>query len=630
MNTRLSSAALVAATLATSALAQDPSMIQGYGWRTEAFLTIGDTVDGYTPPGILDGIAAYPTRLGRVLVLVNHELGADRGYAYTLANGTALTGARISAFEVSRTIDGKSTIHTAGLAYDRVYDRQGNIVTDASQINETGNGANGFGRFCSSQGVRAGTYGFVDDVYFTGEEVGTPGHPHGGSIWVVDVRNAAFHAAPELGRGGWENVTAVDTGDPTTVGLLLGDDTSGAPLYLYVGQKGAAGDGSFLDRNGLKVGQMHVWTADNGDASPQEFNGAGSSRTGRFVPINVRDVAQAGTAGYDVDGYLNDSVLRAAGVAAGGFRFSRPEDLDTNPADGTQVAFASTGRGSTFPADNWGTTYIVDLDFGAQGVTATIEIVADADGIQVPDMGIRNPDNLCWSADGHIYIQEDRSTSPSSLFGAVSGRDASIWRLDPSNGSYVRIGEVNRTVILPVGSTDPARGTLGVPETSGIIDVTSLFPTMPGETLLLADVQAHGIRDGLIGGNANLAEGGQMVFLTNRGIDHATKANDVGSNVAISFDVTNGASNNGYAVILAFQNAGNAPNGWFYGVDVTFAEFDVLTPPLLGVLDVNGDASFSFTLPGSFPIGLTFDSVVVEVGSNGTPVGAGPAVTTRL
>ena len=160
--------------------------------------------------------------------------------------------------------------------------------------------------------------------------------------------------------------------------------------------------------------------------------------------------------------------------------------------------------------------------------------------------------------------------------------------------------------------------------------MTDLFPTMPGETLLLADVQAHGIRDCAIGGNANPAEGGQMLFISSRGIDHATKANDVGSNVAVSFDVTNGASNNGYAVILAFQNAGNAPNGWFYGVDVTYAEFDVLTAPLLWILDANGDASFSFTLPGSFPIGLTFDSVVVEVGSNGTPVGSGPAVTTRL
>jgi hypothetical protein len=605
-------------------------MIRGIGWRTEAFFTVGADVNGYTPPGILDGLAAFPGRADRVLLLASHELGAGAGYAYTLANGVSLTGARVSAFEISRTAAGRATIHRAGPAYDRIYDRRGNLVTDAAQVNETGNRIDGFARFCSSQGVRAGTYGFVDDLFFTGEETGTPGHPHGGTEWVLDVRSAAIWGVPALGRGAWENVSPVDTGDRRTVGLLLGDDTGGAPLYLYVGVKGAAGDRSFLDRNGLKVGRMHVWVADNGDTSPQQFNGFGATRRGRFMPIEVRDPAMAGQTGYDSDGYLDDVTLRAAAVGMGAFRFSRPEDLHTNPVDGTKVAFASTGRGSLFPADNWGTTYIVDLDFGPQGVTATLEIVHDADGLPVPDAGIRNPDNLVWASDGRIYIQEDRSTSPSSLFGAATGRDASIWQLDPGQGAATRIAEVNRSVILPVGSTDPNRTTLGVPETSGIIDVTDLFETAPGELLMIATVQAHGIRDGLLGGSSQLVEGGQLLFVTNAGIDHAARAADTASGVALTIDVTNGAPRNGYAVVLAFQNAGNAPNGWFYGVDVTFAELGILTPPLLGLLDGAGEASMTFTLPGTVPIGLTFDTVVVEVGSAGTPIGAGPAVTVRL
>ena len=48
-----------------------------------------------------------------------------------------------------------------------------------------------------------------------------------------------------------------------------------------------------------------------------------------------------------------------------------------------------------------------------------------------------------------------------------------------------------------------------------MIDVTHLFETMPGEVLLFADVQAHGIRDGLIGGNGELVQGGQLIFLSN-------------------------------------------------------------------------------------------------------------------
>ncbi len=629
MNKLNSSVALAIAATAAAVSAQNPSMVRGIGWRTEAIFTVGETVGSYQPVGILDGVAAFPGRRpGTALVLVNHELNEGNGYAYDLANGTSLTGARVSAMEISRTRNG-GVVRSAGLAYDTIYDRQGNVVTDPAQVNEDGNAIDGFARFCSSQGVQRGTYGFVDDLYFTGEESGTPFHPHGGSEWVVDVRGRAIWAAPALGRGAWENVTAIDTGRRDTVALLLGDDTAGAPMYLYVGQKNALGDRSFLDRNGLAVGQLHYWVADNGDTSPQQFNTKGNSRRGHFVAIDVQDASMAGMPGYDAQGYLDDSTLRDAAVAAGAFQFSRPEDLHTNPANGRQVAFASTGRGQLFPADNWGTTYIIEVDFAALGAVATFSIISDADGEPVPDMDVRSPDNLCWADNGNIYINEDRSTSPSSLFGAVSGMDASIWELDASNGwAPTRIGEVNRTVVLPLDATDAGAGTLGVPETSGVLDVTAFFPTQRGETLLLATVQAHGIQDGSIGGNPLLDEGGQLIFLTNQGVDHALRCTDNGTGVDITIDVTNGNAGNGYAIVLAVQNAGNAPFGWFYGVDVTVGELAYLVPPLVGLLDGEGNGRADFTLPGlACPLGLRLDTVALEVAMDGTPAQAGPAVT---
>ena len=482
------------------------------GWSVAPIFTVGETLGSYLPVGILDGIGAFPRNGRKATVFVNHELNPGNGYAYTLQNGTMLTGARVSRFVIKRTDDGTITINQAGLAYRRVYDRHGDIVTDPAQINETGNAIDGLARFCSSTDVQGGTFGFVDDIYITGEETSKPFHPHGGTEWVLDVDRRNLWAAPALGRGGWENVTPIATGNENTVGLLLGDDVESAPLYLYVGQKDAIGDDSFLDRNGLAVGDMYAWRALDGSLTPADFNGENTVKEGTWVKIKIQDVNRAGQKGYDDQGYLDGDTQRALTDQLGCFSFSRPEDLATNPADGTQAVFASTGRGGLFPDDNWGTVYVVDVDF--DDLSGRLTIIHDADGLAIPDEGIRSPDNLDWADNGKIYIQEDRSTSPSSLFGGVTGIEASIWELDPISRVFTRIAEVDRSVVVPAGTTDSGAGDLGNWETSGILDVTDLFETLPNERLLIATVQAHGIRDGAIGDNPLLDEGGQLVFLS--------------------------------------------------------------------------------------------------------------------
>jgi 2',3'-cyclic-nucleotide 2'-phosphodiesterase / 3'-nucleotidase / 5'-nucleotidase len=429
------------------------------------------------------------------------------GYAYTLANGTQLTGARVSYFDVDRKT---RDLCGAGMAYDTIYDRYGLVVTDAAQVNESGHPTRGLARLCSAQLVERGDYGFRDTIFFTGEENGNS------TEWALDVANGDLWACPDLGRGSWENVTPVDTGCKDTIALLLGDDTAPAPLYLYVGTKGKKNAG-FLARNGLTGGTLHVWVADNGDTTPVQFNTEGSFRSGRFVAIPVKDASHAGDPGYDAQGYLDRDTLKAAADAVGAFTFSRPEDLATNPHDGRQVVFASTGRDSLFGgADSWGTIYVVELGFGrrcrcAGAIDADITIVHDADGLLVPDSGIRSPDNLVWSDNGYVYVQEDRSIG---AFGSVTGRDASIWQLDPWSGAVSGVAEMDRSVVAPGDATDSGAGDIGNWESSGVIDVTRLFKTDKGETLLLAVVQAHGIRDGSIGGNANLAEGGQILLLS--------------------------------------------------------------------------------------------------------------------
>ena len=199
---------------------------------------------------------------------------------------------------------------------------------------------------------------------------------------------------------------------------------------------------------------------------------------------------------------------------------SRPEDVHANPDNHNQVVFASTGRDSPFPADARGTTYLIDVFWdrrrnGKLRPFGVVEILYDGDDAGAgqfagPDFGIRSPDNLTWAGDGYIYIQEDRSIGG---FGQTSGEEASVWKIDPETGEATRIAQMDRNVVTPVGVTDSDPDDIGDWNSSGIIDVTDLFETRSGEFLLMGNTQAHSIRDGIIGGDANLVQGGQLFFL---------------------------------------------------------------------------------------------------------------------
>lgn len=491
--------ALASATVAAAQRTDEASMVDAVAadWAVTPISTVGETVSGYTPPGIPDGMVAYATRgNGVISALVNHELRDGVGYAYELANGTELTGARISRYDIQTNT---LKVVDAELAYDTMYDVDGVAVTDAEQLNPIETGENGVSRLCSGRGVNAGEYGFVDDVYFAGEE------QDNGVLWALDVENGDMWAVPDAGLLAWESVAPVDTGDDTTIALLVGDDREAAPLWLYVGEKQPGG--GFLERNGLVGGQLYAWVADANDPfgtfdSPAEFFGNGSTAPGTWLPVDARNA----------DGSLRTTAeLDAAADALGHFQFSRPEDVHDNPADAQQFVFASTGRTSWDGAsDRYGTTYLVDVDFdNAAPTSALLTILYDGDEAYSsvgPDAMLRSPDNLTWASDGSIYVQEDRATSAD--WGTV---EASIWQLDPTMpGTAERIAIVDRTAV-PDGQIDVG-GSVGTWETSGIIDVTDLVKT-DARVALLFNVQAHSIRGGAIA-DQNLVEGGQIGLLT--------------------------------------------------------------------------------------------------------------------
>ena len=190
--------------------------------------------------------------------------------------------------------------------------------------------------------------------------------------------------------------------------------------------------------------------------------------------------------------------------------------MSTQPVIGTRAVLASTGRDTVFPDhDAWGTIYQIDVDLEQMRATLTILYDGDDAGgarFSHPDEGIRSPDNLDWARDGSIYVQEDNAKRQPPLFGSRSGQEASLWRLDPLTGAVQRIARIDRSVVLPKGSTDARPTVIGQWESSGILDVTHLFESRVGERVLLATVQAHTIHDGIIAKH-KLGEGGQLLLL---------------------------------------------------------------------------------------------------------------------
>ncbi len=508
--------------------------VEGVSFQT--LITIGEAAtqsetdaangDAYIPVGIPDGQGVIDLGDGIIRLFTNSEVGRDKGYAYTLANGLELTGARINYMDIDTATN---TVINGGLAYDTIIDRKGVGVTDAQQINWLPDSSGiaetaGFDRFCSANLIHANTFGdergFEDNIFLLGEET-SPDFPptvRDGTFQALDIANETLYAVPDLGYGSWESGTLLDTGREDMVALVLGDDYTDAPIWLYIGEKDTSAGAEFLERNGLVGGQLYTWVANDGSETPADLFGTGTEMGGTWTPIEVQDPSMAGQAGYDDEGYLLGETLRAEARSAGAFFFSRPEDVDVNPVDGTQFVVNNTGDGGgeVNPTDLFGDVSVFDVDFDSEGnpISGDLTILYDGDtpelnGLDSPFKGIRNPDNLAWSADGYIYVQEDFAYdfAPEDAEGL---EEASIWRVAP-DGKATRIAVIDRDVVLPEGTTDSKAETFGASETSGIIDVSEYYGNPAGTDFYLT-VQAHGFRDGIIS-DLNLVEGGQILHL---------------------------------------------------------------------------------------------------------------------
>jgi len=503
-------------------------MIEGRnGFVATEIFTTGEVIetpsgDFYRPPGVLDGLGAKLLDENTVRLFANHELSAFSGGEYTLANGLTITGARVSFYDIDKS---SMQIVDAGLAYDTIYDYMGNEVTDNLQLHEdmerSYEGKNreqaGLAYLCSANFVSAGTYGFEDDIFFTGEERTYPYDRLGGVQYALDTQNRDLWAMPAVGRGSWEASIPLVTDDENTIGLLFGNDQNNSPLKIYIGQKEE--NGGFLARNGLLNGDVYIFKADDPSyTSNDQFHGTGTSIDGRFVRIDVHtdDPALVGThdfesgMGYNDAGYASNNQIDANLQAVGGFTFGgRIEDVGTYKDLPNQAIFQATGKSGN--ADLWGTTYHVEISFPE--LTATIRIIYDANDagngkFEHPDYGLRNGDNLEWFNPDWAVIQEDL---PDGEGGTVSKMESSIWEIEIETGLLYRIAEVNRQII-PQTYSDGCTERVGCWESSGIIDVSDLFDIPGDEVLFLLDLQAHELVGPEITKH-DLKESSQLIFL---------------------------------------------------------------------------------------------------------------------
>lgn len=537
------------------------------GWETRALVTIGESGNtkfkfntenfGYEPIGVCDGLGAVKLDKNTIRVYMNHEMNSGYGTPYTLKNGTQLTGARVSAWDMKKCLKVESLkVESGKVAYHTIIDREGVEVTDPSQIdkgressvywaNELGvpsNYSSGFTRFCSGGHVNAGEFGFSNTVYLAIEEL-SQGH-----TIAIDACEETSYIVPMLGQGWGERAAPIENFGSNKVLILIGDDDyytdgRGPPLYLYVGEIGAKppvgavyNPPEFLVRNGLGYGKMFVWVSNDGYINGFDFQGTNNVAQGKFVAINHYDPSQEGVAPFDNLGFLPNAdlyqslvsediegTMNQAAIDAGAFNFIRVEDIHPNPKDPSEAVFATTGD-LTDPTP-YGRVYTIKLDSSVADelqkkiediteLSASLRILHDPlDGgggqVALPDDAIRSPDNLTWAYDGLIYVQEDLISSSQC---SGNGIQNSVWCIDPVTAGIERILIVDRSAV-PKDQIDTNPARCDAWESSGILDVSQLVSSCNNRTILLLDVQAHSINSPKPPFDSfNLREGGQLLM----------------------------------------------------------------------------------------------------------------------
>ena len=413
------------------------------GWKSIEVMTEGESKGPFAwiMPGRMDGIGAFvvdnpstPNGISTassnqiIRIHVNHELDTNASISEINIYKSALQEVVANKIQ-NRQRNNPEFVRDVRLAYFRWSDDGGRSFYSGQHVqpNEAG-----FCKFCSGQSYKPNTFGpnrgFVDQIYITGEEC-----PNG-ALFALDVnRRTLYKLSGYAGNSGtshmrgipydpWENAALVDTGETNHIALMLspdGDHSTTRYLQFYIGHKGKDRDGNtgatdFLSRNGLAYGEYFYLQS----TFPRTGN---TNRGGKFVQDSNAEI-------------LGDGKL---------------EDIDTNPNQPNQVVLAESDTG----------LFIFDFDlvFDNQG---QFDVVGTSFTIKKIDTGdIPWADNVEWSANGMIYINEDSDAG-------------GIWYQTPEGRHRTKIGQTT---------------TIG--ESAGIFDLSEFVDYPPGQIMITSSME---------------------------------------------------------------------------------------------------------------------------------------------
>lgn len=447
----------------------------------------------YEIGGTPDGLGAYDNGDGTITVLCNHEHANTAG----VVRRHGAVGAYVSELVVDKAtlavVSGEDLIV-------RVVDGSG-VVHDAA----TGNGF-AIHRPCSADLPPTSAFfdaasglGTTDRIFLNGEEGSATGYAFAhvatgvekGTSYVLPRCNLTTNGSGLVGVGAWENLLANPFEQPATVVVGTNDGGTGImsqAIAVYVGQKTATG--SAVDRAGLTNGTLS------------------------FVRVGsiASEIANTATRATSITSGMRFSLSATSSTA-----FSRPEDGHWNPADPREFYFATTDRLDTVTSTGSNPT---------SGATGTVQIGRSRlwrlrfDDLSNPSLGgvidllidgekgstkVQMLDNLTATANGRVFLQEDPGSTTYNpkvwMYDVRSDVLAPLLKFDPAIWGDLAIRGGTPGAIAPHNDNK---------ESSGILDVSSLFAGAPGETVLLLTAQDHTSNAALA--TTSSVQGGQLLL----------------------------------------------------------------------------------------------------------------------
>jgi hypothetical protein len=498
------------------------------GTEIKPLMTVGETIGDYLFESLPDGISFLPDGRNAAHVWLNHETSTVP-FPYTAAAPT--TANSFNDFVNSE--------------LSELVIRKGGQILSAEKVIDT---FDGYHRFCSN--FLATSDGFEDrPLLFTNEEgidwvleettpdglgwdnaeslEGDDGAREIGTVVAVDVGSGESRPIWGMGRHNHENSLAVPGyGMPF---VLSGDDAfvsnpAQSQVYAYIADDADA----VWDDDG----ELYAFVPDAAFATVNDYYdftvSSGMSISGHFIQVPKEIATGKNPDGSDMmaadvpadlggpyplppaDGTWQRGIGLTTGIDGpqwvlehwsdlhNAFQFTRIEDMAFDKRVGMSniVYMIDSGRGATsaggnaFTSSN-GRVWKMVLDPEDPTVVDSLSILIEGDDNPVKTLTeIHQPDNIESTVNG-LLITEDPGSS--QQFGAVdqglpNATTARLMHYGFGNGVLSAVLKVDQSA--DEGATDEdasSAGAWGAWETSGIIDVSSVF----GPSKFLITVQAH-------------------------------------------------------------------------------------------------------------------------------------------